>query len=415
MRKSISILALCATVFLTWCGSSWQNMTFSQAYEKMREAPIHLLATQNKDTVDAEKPLADNTIIAFHMSAPQWFLLSGDIIISGQYDAVAGNAHLGIDINGKAFEPSFGASVWFHGALAFLQEKAKTYGIINAFTIAPETGNIDGWLITALIGSISNTRIDLSPDALSSSSLSSQNIGSYQAKLHAFLATIGTSLKKYPLFKEQEKTKIQGKLAYKIWWNEEGLSGFLTELLHETHKESNDVSFSTEMIASLVSEIVHSPIAWYLLVENKNTVSLHIDSIQTKDSGIISLSYSPKDWCIRENMDEQQQTIATGSVSAKKESVDYTLSIPLNNTHVTGKRLQKDKKMFITLLTPDLTVDATVYHTVQNTAPFVLPVVSGALNIQDIMSWFSLLGGAPDEVHTESEDAGNTEKNTEDE
>ena len=56
----------------------------------------------------------------------------------------SGAANIDITLQGKAFEPSFGAAVNIAGLVKIANDTKTTYAFIDNMSIIPETGNVDG-------------------------------------------------------------------------------------------------------------------------------------------------------------------------------------------------------------------------------------------------------------------------------
>lgn len=392
MKKILPIIALSATLFLSGCWSSGQKLSFQEAYTKLTANKIINI----QDTAPINTPLQDQTTIDFSLSSPQWFHASGTLVASGQYDMSSGAANIDITLQGKAFEPSFGAAVNIAGLVKIANDTKATYAFIDNMSIVPETGNVDGWLMTALIGSISKKWINLSSEdttITTDTGSTDGGLSSYHASITRLVSHLQEGIATYPLLKETGKTKVDGKLAYNVDWNAEGVSGFVNFLLKDSKNFGNNITFSGATLEEVVKGILESPIAGQLIIYSEDNIVLRIDSITTKDAGIISLSYSSKDWLTWTNTDTDKTIIATGDILAAGKEIIFHINVPSNNVSLIGETKDNQKALSVTLTTPDITLLTMIKNTTSTLSAFTPTIVSGAMFIQDLTQGFNLLAG----------------------
>ncbi len=396
MKKILPMIALSATLFLAGCGSSGQNMSFQDAYNKLTTLP-----KIESSNIPANSPLADTTNIDFTISSPQWFHASGTLVASWEYDMTSGAANINLLLQAKAYEPSFGASVKIDWDIKIANDTKSTYAYINSFNLVPETGNVDGGLITALIGSISKKWINLGDNtvtldtgsSVSGASVSTNNgLFAYSANMQTFLSRFQEGITKYPLLKETGKTKIDGKLAYNVTWNPDGVSWFVNYLLQDSKNLGNNITFSGNTLEEVVKGILESPLVWNIIVYSKDNIVLRIDSITTKDAWIISMTYSTKDGLAWTNTDNEKNIIATGDILPAGKEFIFHISVPTNNVVLAWETKDQGKKAVITVTTPDITFQATVSNTSNKIDSFSPTIISDAIPLENIVNGFGLFG-----------------------
>lgn len=398
MKKILPIIALSATIFLAGCGSSGQNMSFQDAYNKLTTLP-----KLESNNIPANSPLADTTNIDFAISSPQWFHASGTLVASWEYDMTSGAANINLLLQAKAYEPSFGASVKIDWDIKIANDTKSTYAYIDSFNLVPETGNVDGGLITALIGSISKKWINLGDNtvaldtgnSVSGASISTNNgLFAYSANMQTFLSRFQEGITKYPLLKETGKTKIDGKLAYNVAWNPEGVLGFVNYLLQDSKNLWNNITFSGSTLEEVVKGILESPLVGNIIVYSKDNVVLRVDSITTQDAWIISMTYSTKDGLTWTNTDNEKNIIATGDILPSGKEFVFHISIPANEISLIGETKAQGKNIVLTVTTPDVTLQATISNKTMKIDSFVPTIISGAMPLENIAQGFGLLWGS---------------------
>ncbi len=404
IKKYIPIIAIGATIFLAGCGSSGQNMSFQDAYNKLSQQKIIHVENNTPNNT----PIHDQTTVDFTVTSPQGFMATGTLIASGEYDMSSGAANIDLSLIAKAFEPSFGATVNVAGLVKVINDTQSTYAYINNMSVTPETGNADGGILTALLGSISQKWINLSDDwstdgtTVSGSTATgwatNNGLSSYHASFTHLLTRIQEGIATYPLLKETGKTEVDGKLAYNIDWNAEWVSGFVNYLLQDTKNFGNNITFSGSTLEEVVKGILESPIVGQIVVYSEDNVVLRIDSIQTKDAGIISLRYSTKEGLTWTNIDTANTVIATGDILSDGDEVMFHINIPTNNMRLSGETKEDQTQLSLTLTTTDITAMALIKNVTTVIQSFTPTVVTWAMPLEEVTRWFSMLGLTTDTV-----------------
>lgn len=185
-------------------------------------------------------------------------------------------------MDANAFEPSFNSSVIISGAIRLAHLNNNTYGYIENILFKPLTGNADGGIIQALASTMSKRRIDLT-DTLGGTGSATKGFSASTVNVQAFAYHLVDSLKSHRLFREAGKTTIDGKPAYILARDPEGVSGFVQDLLQNDSSQEHPM-FSQETIREAVDGILASPVVGYLIIHSSNNVTLRIDSITTNDA-----------------------------------------------------------------------------------------------------------------------------------
>lgn len=336
MRHFFVLWVSLFSLVLFWCGNSWQNMSFSDAYESLlvpEKVEEYLEKTFQNKTI-SEKTNSNITV-----SMEDWFLFSGVIKTDSIYDIASWNAEIGLDFMGNAFVPDAKSTI-----RATLSWKAQTINeklflYVDAFDLKtdPATQNDMFWLgfISPIMNTVSKQRIDFSPESNSGMNiLSWVSIAPYTANIKQLLIASQRALKTYPLFQEIGKTQIDGKLAYQIGRNPAGVSWFINEILNITQNIGKNIELSSDEIEKAIQDILTSTLSGYIIVYNKNNIWLRIDSLQSQDAWTISLNISTKKWGTFALHSKEGFAILTGNIGRANNNNIINIYLPTNEMQI---------------------------------------------------------------------------------
>lgn len=392
--KKISVLTLfVATLFLAWCGKSGQDMSFQDAYNVLKSHNI--FASKQYETPDMNKVLHDETVIDFSLHATAWFVATWTLVSSWEYNLPGANwwVNMNLMVDSYAYEPSFWSNVKMTGDIQFVENSWMIYGKINWFYLSPEkeAGNVEWWVINALINTISKKRILLSEWDQKAS------LVPYRKNIIEFLHQFNLWRNKISLFKEIGKTKIDWYAAYKIWWDEEWVKAFVIHILQDAKNIWTPIAFDGSTMDEAIQWIINSPIEWYLIIKSKDHVILRIDSVSTQDSGTIWFEYS-KDWLFLTIKDTDNTIIATWDVIRKNQELVFNLAVPNNNVYIAWYTENNQNSASVTLKNPEFILYTTIKGITKAIDSFTPEVITWSISLKQILQWFSMLQGKTDEL-----------------
>lgn len=339
--------------------------------------------------VDQTKPLHDTTYVKFNLSSKWWFISTGVLMGSGVYNisSPSGWVDMHVTVDATAFEPSFGSGVLLSWDIHFSEQNKKLFGNIERFSLQPDSseGNIEWGIISAMIWTVSQRWIELTDESQASTLIP------YRKNMTEFLRQLHIGWKDNTVLKETGKTKVDGYTAYTVWWNEDGLRKFVEHILKDAKNIWSPVSFSGQTIDEAIKWIIDSPVQWHLIIYGKDNVELRIDSITTKDSGVLSFIYNNK-WIIMTVKDNNEKTVGTLEVKKKKNELEFALRIPNNNITVQWKTENNQETLYLSLITSDITLHTIVTGISRAVNEYVPAIISGSTSIKQILEWFAALG-----------------------
>jgi hypothetical protein len=383
MKKILLISLLCSSVLLAGCGKSGQDMTFQQAYDVLKTQNIF---TKEYPAVDTNKPLQDNTHIDFSLAATGWFSATWTVILSWVYNLPSGWAELDVDLEAKAFEPSFGGNITLSWAVHLVENSKKIYGMIKAFGLKPELSqwNVEWWVINALINTISKKRITLSAEEQTAT------ITPYRKNVTEFFRQLHSSRNEYNFFKETEKTTIDGYTAYKLWWDTEWIKWFMKRILNDARNLWNPVTFDSKTLDDILQWIIDSPLEGYLIIKSKDHVVVRLDTIKTKDSGIFSFTYD-KDWLSMQVKDNDNNIVTTANIQKKDKELAFEINIPNNNVAVQWYTQDEQEELYMTVTNKEFVLRTIIWWTSTATPLFTPTTITWSTPLSQIVEWFSIL------------------------
>ncbi len=385
--KKISILALLAsTLFLAGCGKNGQDMSFQDAYNVLKSHNI--FATKDYQTPDTTKVLHDETIIDFSLHANEWFVATGTLISSWDYNLPDKNwwVNMNLMVNSEAYEPSFWSNIRLTWDIQFVENSWTIYGNIHWFSLTPEreSWNVEWGVISALVNTISKKWIMLSVWTEKAS------LVPYRKNIIEFFHQFNLWRNKHSLFKEVGKTEIDGYTAYKIWWDEEGVKSFVQYILQDAKNIWTPIAFDGSTMDEAIQWIISSPIEWYLIIKSTNNVILRIDSVSTKDSGTVWFVYS-RDGLFLTVKDTDNTLIATWDVTLQDKELVFNLSVPSNNIYIAWYTTNNQSIAKVTLKNNEFILGTTIKWITKAIEKFVPAVVTWSIPLTQIMQWFSIL------------------------
>ncbi len=386
MKKISIITLLCSTLFLAWCGKSGQDMSFQDAYWVLKSHNI--FANKQYDTPDTTKALHDETTIDFSLHANQWFVATGTLRSSWDYNLPDQKwwVNMYLMVDSEAYEPSFWSNVALTWVIQFVENSWKIYGRINWFSLTPEkeAGNVEWGVINALINTISKKWITLSEWWEKTA------LVPYRKNIIEFFHQFNLWRNKHSLFKEIGKTKIDWYTAYKIWWDEEWVKSFVQYILQDAKNIWTPIAFDWSTMDEAIQWIISSPIEWYIIIKASNHVILRIDSISTKDSGILWFVYS-KDWLLLTLKDTDNTIVATWDVTLKDKELVFNLSVPSNNIFIAWFTQNNQSTASITFKNTEFVLNTTIWGITNAIENFLPSVVTWSIPLAQILEWFSIL------------------------
>jgi hypothetical protein len=387
MMKKISIIVLLlSTLFLAGCGKTGQDMSFQDAYKKIVSYTAKNITTTTSS--DETKAVHDETVVDFSLHANAWFAASGtlksigDYTINQSWSAVI----MWLSIDSQAYEPSFWSDVKITWDIQFVENSWVTYGKINWFSLTPEkeTGNVEWWVINALIKTISNKRITLSEWAEKISLIP------YRKNITELMRQLNIWWSQNILFKEVWKTTIDWYTAYKIWWNKDGVKSFIQYILKDAKNIWVPIIFDWATIDEAIQGIMNSPIEWYMIIKSSNDIILRIDSITTQDSWILWVTYS-KDWVEAVLKNNDNTIIATWDIRPKNTELFFNLAIPSNNVYIWWQTEKNQEVVRLQFKNSEFVLNAIIWGTSKTIDLFSPIVVTWSTPLSQIIQWFNLL------------------------
>lgn len=322
---------------LFWCGNSWQNMSFSDAYEKL------IAPEKVEDYIEKtfeNKIISEKTTSNINISMTDGFLFSWILQTNSIYDTISWNAEIGFGFTGSADiqEAKSNINTAFSWKLQTNQEKLYLY--IDAFDVkSSSSGQIDSlWLamLSPIMNTISKQRIDFSPENNSGLNvLSGFKISPYSANIKQLFIATQHALKTYPLIKETGKTKIEGKLAYQIGWDAEGVSGFINEILKSAQNIGGNVEISDEEIQNAINDIMKTELSGHIIVYSEDNILLRVDSLRSEDAWTLSMNISTKKGATFTLLSNTNSIVFTGEAWRKDKENHITINLPENNIQIT--------------------------------------------------------------------------------
>jgi hypothetical protein len=394
MKKKILLGCIIASsLLLSGCGKSAENISFQDGYSTL---------FQKVSDINGKKPenltsLQDTTTAAFTVSSQQGFSASGMFIASGVYDTISGSALIDLSLDASMFEPSFNASATITGWMKIIQNTESMYAFIDGLSLTTTSGDLDGGIVNALIGTISKKWINLTETGTGTM----VNKQAFTTNLWAFSYHLIEGLRRNPLMIEKGKTMIDGSPAYILWRNTGWVSGFVHYLLNDAQNPGAQVLFSGDEIQTVIDGITASPLSGYLIVHSEKDIELRIMSITTKDTGILSASFrttKPATRSLTENGTNTVMLTGTAFIDTKWLHFINTLTTQKVSIDVLAKPEQKWVE--VTLITPDIRVYALIKNAFHAIDAVSLPTITGSTPLSQIMQWFSMLGGGwlPDDT-----------------
>ncbi len=383
MKKIFIIAVLSSSVFLAGCGKTGQDMTFQQAYDVLKQQNIF---TKDYPAVDTTKILQDNTHIDFSLAATGWFAATGTVILSWVYNLPSGWVELDLDLEAKAFEPSFGGNITLSWALHFVENSKKVYGMIKTFGLQPELsqGNVEGWVINALVNTISKKWITLSDDAQTAT------ITPYRKNITEFLRQLHSSWNEYTFFKETGKTTIDWYTAYALWWDTEGIKWFMKHILNDARNIWNPVNFDSKTLDDVLQGIIASPLEGFLIIKSDKHVVLRIDAVKTKDSGTFSFVYDQNGLSMQVK-DTDNTIITTANIQKKDKELAFDVNIPNNSVAVQWYTQDDQEELYMTITNKEFVLRAIVWGNSAITDTFTPTTVSWSTPLSQIVEGFTML------------------------
>lgn len=385
--KKISILTLLvSTLFLAGCGKSGQDMSFQDAYNVLKSHNI--FANKQYETPDTTKVLHDETTIDFALHANEWFIATGTLTSAWDYDLPNANwwVNMNLMVDSEAYEPSFGSNVRLTWDIQFVENTWVIYGKINWFSLSPEkeSWNVEWWVISALVNTISKKWIMLSEGSEKAS------LVPYRKNIIEFFHQFNLWRNKHSLFKEVWKTQIDWYTAYKIWWDEEWVKAFVQYILQDAKNIWTPIAFDGSTMDEAIQWIISSPIEWYLIIKSTNHVILRIDSVSTKDSWTVWFTYS-KDGLFLTVKDTDNTLIATWDVTLKDNELVFNLAVPSSNIYIVWNTSNNQSIAHVTLKNSEFILSTTIKGITQAIEKFVPAVVTWSTPLTQILKWFSIL------------------------
>jgi hypothetical protein len=336
----------------------------------------------------------DTTNATFTISAQQWFAASGTLSVSGMYDSVSWHAMIDMSIDANLFEPSFNANATLTGGMRFVQKESQIYAYINGLSLNATSGDVDGGILNALIGTISKKWI-----SLSDGQTGSINTSSYSTNLSSLEYYLIEWLTRFPLVSAKGKTTVNGSPAYILDWNVAGVSGFVKYILNDAQNPWIQVLFSGDTIQNVVNGVVSSPLSGFLIVHSAKDIELRIDRIQTKDVGTLQVSISTTKSATRWLQDNETHTqLLTGKASIENGWVRIINTLIAQNIVLDTLIKSHGDIMEFTLTTPDVRAHATLNNEHHKTGIFAIPTITDIVPLTQILQWFSMLGWNAPEV-----------------
>lgn len=398
IKKLCVISLILSSVFLAWCGKTWQDMSFDDTYKTLKSHNI--FAGREYTTPDLTKILNDTTYINFGLRTAQWFSATWVITSKWTYNFPSPSwwAIMNVYVDAVAFEPSFWTSLNLSGWLQFIENSKQVFWIINFFKISPERAewNVEWWVLSALVNTISNKWIQLTTP------WDEWTIVPYRKNMIEFLHQFNIWWNKYNLFKEVWKTSIDGYSAYKIWWDEAGVREFVQHILQDAKNIGTPVTFDGATMDEVINGIVSSPLEWYMIIKSSNHIVLRIDSIATADSWNLGFEYD-KNWMTLSIKDTTNTSIGKGTVTVEKNELRFGLSVPSSKTEITWETKNNQQIVIVNIVNPQINLTLSIEGKTWIADSYTPLDPIWAIPISQIIAWFNMIWeGAIEEQSTVS-------------
>ncbi len=396
MKKIALLLGIASMVFLAWCGKTWQDMSFEDAYKTLKSHNI--FNEKQFSPTDPTLALYDETTIKFNLFWSEWFSATGDLFATGVFnppDKIWGSEiHIALDV--LWFEPWFWGNVSLTSHIQLVEQDSSIYWLIHSFWIltANEKPNIEGGMINAIVNTIAKQRIQLNTPWEKTSLLP------YRRNIITFFHQLNRWWNANTIFKASEKTKIDWFVAYKLEWDEEGIKKFVDSIAGDAKKTWTPITLDGKTLDEAINSLVASPLEWYLIIRWEDHIILQINSIKTKDIWEVSISYD-KYWLSISAKNSENISTVSGNFQKTGSELVFSFEIPKEELLIYGKSKDKQSNLEVEIKNPWYTINAIIFGKTYSGTPIPITQVTWSRSIQQIQQWFTMLSeGLTEETTT---------------